>query len=73
MSSNSDHTTGQPKGLPFVRPIIRRMTEELFREQSQWKSGDLVDRIVQLHRERGGANAPNPALAVRRVLRRPSK
>jgi T5orf172 domain len=68
VSSNSDHTTGEFTGLPFVRPIIRRMAEELFREQSQRKSGVLVDRIVQLHRERGGANAPNPAFAVRRVL-----
>jgi hypothetical protein len=44
------------------------MAEELFREQPQWKSQELVDRIVQLHRERGGALTPDPALGVRRAL-----
>lgn len=68
MGSNADQPTGQTDGLPFVRPIIRRMAEELFHQQAQWKSGDLVDRIVQLHRERGGATSTSPAIAVRRVL-----
>jgi len=68
VSSNAEHFSGQTSGLPFVRPIIRQITEELFRERPQWKSGELVDRIVQLHRERGGAVPPNPAMSVRRVL-----
>ena len=68
MGSNTDHTPGQTAGLPFVRPIIRSLVEEVFREQPQWKSRDLVDRIAQLHRQRGGAVPPEPALPVRRVL-----
>ncbi len=69
MDSDADSAERQTPGLPFVRPIVRRLTEELFREQPQWKSRDLVDRIVQVHRERGGAPPSNPAFAVRRVLR----
>jgi len=54
--------------LPFVRPVVRQIIEGLFREQSQWKSGDLVDRVVQSHRERGGSVVPNPSFTIRRVL-----
>ena len=68
MGSNSDDTAGQTAGLPFVRPIIRSLVEEVFRERPQWKSRELVDRIAQLHRQRGGAVPPEPALPVRRVL-----
>ena len=39
----------------YPRPIVRQITENLFREQSQWKTGDLVNRIVQLHRAQGGS------------------
>ena len=55
--------------LPFVRPVVRQIIEGLFREQSQWKSGDLVDRVVQSHRERGGSVVPNPSFTISRVLR----
>jgi hypothetical protein len=68
MNSETENSAGQAAGLPFVRPIVRQITEDLFREQSQWKSGDLVNRIVQLHRARGGAAALNPGFMVRRVL-----
>jgi hypothetical protein len=67
VGSNNDHP-GQTAGLPFVRPIIRSLVEEVFREQAQWKSRELVDRIVQLHRERGGVTPPDPSLPIRRVL-----
>ena len=67
MGSNNDQT-GQTAGLPFVRPIIRSLVEEAFRDEAQWKSSDLVDRVAQLHRQRGGAVPPSPALPVRRVL-----
>jgi len=68
VGSNKDHSAGQNAGLPFVRPIIRSLVEEVFREQAQWKSHDLVDRVAQLHRQRGGAVPPDSALPVRRVL-----
>jgi hypothetical protein len=55
-------------GLPFVRPVVRQLTEELLRDQSQWKTAALVERIVQLHRTRGGGPVKNPAMMVRRVL-----
>lgn len=54
--------------LPFVRPVVREIIEGLFREQSQWKSADLVDRVIQSHRGRGGSLVPNPAFTIRRVL-----
>ncbi len=70
MSTQSHDTSGNFAGLPFVRPIIRRLTEELFRERSQWKSGELVDRVVQLHSARGGTPpTSSPAISVRRVLK----
>ena len=68
MNSDTDKPDGQTIGLPFTRPIVRRLTEELFREQSQWKTGSLVERVVQLHRQRGGSAASNPDFTVRRVL-----
>jgi len=68
VGSNPDRTTDQTGGLPFVRPIIRSLVEEVFGERPQWKSRDLVDRIAQLHRQRGGDVPPEPALPVRRVL-----
>lgn len=68
MNSDTDNPGGRATGLPFTRPVVRHITEELFREQSQWKSGELVDRIVQLHRERGGSLATDPGVMVRRVL-----
>src|SRR5271169_1566974 len=55
-------------GLPFARPIVRRLTEQMFREQSLWRTGELVDRIVQLHRARGGAPVAKPCSTVGRVL-----
>lgn len=55
--------------LPFVRPVVRQIIEELFREQSQWKSGDLVERVIQSHRARGGSVVSNPNFTIGRVLR----
>lgn len=69
MGANTNHTANQTAGLPFVRPIIRSLVEEVFREQAQWKSRDLVERITLLHRQRGGEVPPDPALPVRRVLK----
>ncbi len=54
--------------LPFVRPVVRQIIEGLFREQSQWKSGDLVNRVIQSHRARGGSVSANPNFTIRRVL-----
>lgn len=68
MSSNTEQTAGQAASLPFVRPIIRSLAEEAFRDQPVWKSRELVDRIAHLHRQRGGAVPPDPSLPVRRVL-----
>jgi hypothetical protein len=68
MSSETGKPSAEPAALPFVRPVVRQIVEGLFREQSQWKSGDLVDRVVQAHRERGGSVVPNPSFTIRRVL-----
>ena len=57
-----------PAALPFVRPVVRQIMEGLFREQSQWKSADLVDRVIQSHQGRGGSVVPNPSFTIRRVL-----
>ncbi len=69
MGSDTDKG-GQPTaGLPFVRPVARQIVEELFRAQSQWKTAALVDRVVQVHRERGGSTASNPSFTIQRALR----
>ncbi len=68
MTSDTGEAAGDAVGLPFARPIVRSLTEELFRRQPQWKTGDLVNRAVQLHRERGGVTASDPRTAVNRVL-----
>ena len=68
MDIRSDHSGGPVVGLPFTRPLVRRFVEELFRDQSQWKSGDLVNRVVQLHRAKGGAAVSSPQFTIKRVL-----
>jgi len=52
-----------------VRPVVRQIIEGLFREQAQWKSGELVDRVVRSHRDRGGSVVANPNFTISRVLR----
>jgi hypothetical protein len=68
MPSEGSTPSEDPAALPFVRPIVRQIIEGLFRERPQWKSGDLVDRVVQSHRGRGGSLVPNPNFTIRRVL-----
>ena len=60
--------TAGAAGLPFVRRIVRGSVEELFREQPQRKMQALVDRVLQVHRNRGGTNAANAGNMVWRVL-----
>jgi hypothetical protein len=60
--------TGGPAALPFVRRVVRGIVEELLREQPQWKTQALVDRVLQVHRNRGGTNASNAGNMVWRVL-----
>jgi hypothetical protein len=69
MSSEGGTPSAQAVALPFVRPAVRQIIEGLFHEQSQWKSADLVDRVIQSHRARGGSIVPNPNFTIRRVLR----
>ena len=69
MSGETGKPSPETAALPFVRPVVRQIIEGLFREQSQWKSGHLVDRVVQSHRERGGSVVPNPGFTIGRVLR----
>ena len=54
---------------PFVRPVVRRIIERLFSEKDLWKSGELVDRVVQAHRDAGGSVVPNPNFTIIRALR----
>jgi hypothetical protein len=70
MSSDTDKPFGQEAGLPFTGLVARQITEELFREQAQWRSSDLVDRVVELHRARGGSIASDPSHILKRVLQR---
>jgi hypothetical protein len=58
----------EPSALPFVRPVVREIIERLFRERPQWKSGELVDRVVETHQAAGGSTVPNPTFTIRRVL-----
>lgn len=53
---------------PFVRPVVRRIIERLFSEKDLWKSGELVDRVVQEHRDAGGSVVPNPNFTITRAL-----
>jgi len=62
MSSETGKPSAEPANLPFVRPVVRQIIEGLFREQAQWKSGELVDRVVRSHRDRGGSVVANPWL-----------
>jgi hypothetical protein len=68
MSSNADSSDAQSANLPFVKSVVRRIVEELFNSQSQWKSGDLADRAIQLHQTRSGLGSSNPRGVLRRVF-----
>jgi hypothetical protein len=68
MSPDTENPTKIAVGLPFTGPVARQLVEELFRLQPQWKSSTIVERVVQLHRERSGSTASNPIFAIRRVL-----
>jgi hypothetical protein len=57
-----------PAEQPFGRRIVRRIVEELFHQQSSWKTQTLVDRAVQEHLAQGGSRPSNPANKVWRVL-----
>ena len=69
MSSETGKPPTEPSSLPFVRPVVRQIIEGLFREQAQWKSGELVDRVVRSHRDRGGSVVASPNFTISRVLR----
>jgi hypothetical protein len=62
MSSETGKPSAEPANFPFVRPLVRQIIEWLFREQAQWRSGELVDRVVRSHRDRGGSVVANPWL-----------
>ena len=68
MSHDADRPKKESSGLPFVRSIARHIIEELFKVQSQWKSSGLFERVVQLHRERGGSSVADPSFTIRRAL-----
>jgi hypothetical protein len=69
MSLEQSTPTNEPEPLPFARPVVRQIIEGLFFEQPLWKSGDLVERVVQAHRRRGGSIVPKPNVTIGRVLR----
>jgi hypothetical protein len=69
MSSETGKPYGEPAAPPFVRPVVRQIIDGLFREQPQWKTGDLVDRVVRSHRDLGGSAVANPNFTISRVLR----
>ena len=68
MSNDASTLVQDLNGLPFVRPIVRQIIEELFQSQAQWKSTDLTDRVIQIHRERGGISPTNSSSVIKRVL-----
>lgn len=51
-----------------MRPVVRRIVERLFSEKDLLKSGKLVDRVVQAHRDTGGSVVPNPNFTIIRAL-----
>lgn len=67
MTPDTDKQSEQVR-LPFGQPIARRLLEELFGLHSQWKSNDLKQRVVQLHRERGGFTPAEPTWMINRAL-----
>jgi T5orf172 domain len=69
MSSGHKQTSEMGDGLPFVRTIARELAEELFRQQAQWKTGELVSRVAELHCERGGSLNTDPQYTMIRVLK----
>src|SRR5258708_5913580 len=59
MNSDTDNSAGQKPGLPFTGPVVRQIVEELFQKQVQWKTSDLFEQVIRLHKERGGIVSPN--------------
>jgi hypothetical protein len=59
-ASDTDKQSERVERSPFSQSIARRIVEELFGSQPQWKSNDLKERVIQLHRERGGFTHQSP-------------
>jgi T5orf172 domain len=68
MNSNTDKTPKQGVGLPFSQSVARRIIEDLFREKPQWRSSDLIQRVVQVHQERGGFTPAEPRHMIKRAV-----
>jgi hypothetical protein len=68
MTSDTDKQPERVERSPFSQSIARRILEELFGSQPQWKSNDLKERVIQLHRERGGFTPSEPVYMINRAL-----
>jgi len=54
--------------IPWCRPRVREIVEELFQEKAQWKTGDLTNRACNMHKQRNGQHTDKPEHTLRRVL-----
>jgi len=56
-------------GIPLMPSVARRIIEELFKQQPQWKRDALITEVKRIHAERGGVpGSQEPASVVAKAL-----
>ena len=54
--------------IPWLRPRVREIVEELFQQKAQWKTADLVNNAYRIHEDRNGQRTDKPNHTLSRVL-----
>ncbi|MBL8879540.1 MAG: GIY-YIG nuclease family protein [Phycisphaerales bacterium] len=68
MSETRDVLHEQSPGFPFTRQVAQQIVQDLFCTQAQWKTGELVQRVIDVHRQRRGILPNNPSVTINRAL-----
>ena len=67
-SNSSENKMNNTPEIPWLRPRVREIVEELFQNQLQWKTADLLNAACRIHEERNGRKTDRPEHTLRRVL-----
>lgn len=68
-SGESETALRHQGGVPLQPALARRLIMQLFEQRSEWKRGDLVEKLVEDHLARGNIlGAQDPLMVVKKAL-----
>ena len=68
-SGESETALNHQGGVPLQPALARRLIMQLFEQRSEWKRGDLVEKLVEDHLARGNIlSAQDPLMVVKKAL-----